>query len=226
MSQSVTSDAGLGSRLADIVGVVGDRQTYRNLLYLALAFPLGMIYYMVVFFGFAFGLALSVFVVGLGILLATAIGVRYLASFERRLANRLLGTSIADPDDVDGSDGGIVATAKAYLTASSTWRGLGFVVLKFPIGVLSFVLLVTFLGTGVELLLNPVFPAGVFSVEIGGWEVAQSVESTTERALAVPAGAVLALLGLHITNAFADVNASIASSLLGPNGSDGADGSE
>jgi hypothetical protein len=226
MSQSVTSDAGLGSRLADIVGVVGDRQTYRNLLYLALAFPLGMIYYMVVFFGFAFGLALSVFVVGLGILLATAIGVRYLASFERRLANRLLGTSIADPTDVDGSDGGIVATAKAYLTASSTWRGLGFVVLKFPIGVLSFVLLVTFLGTGVELLLNPVFPAGVFSVEIGGWEVAQSVESTTERALAVPAGAVLALLGLHITNAFADVNASIASSLLGPNGSDGADGSE
>jgi len=223
MSQSAMSDATIGSRLADAVGVVAERQTYRNLLYLFLAFPLGMIYYLILSLGFTFGVVLSVFVVGLGVLLGTVIGVRFLASLERSLANRLLGTAIADPDDVDRTDEGIVATAKAYLTASSTWRGLGFVVLKFPVGLLSFVLLVTFVGVGVELLFNSVLPGGVFSIEINGWEVGQNIESTTERALAVPAGAVLTLLGLHISNAFADATAAIASSLLGPSDTDSAE---
>lgn len=158
--------------------------------------------------------------VGLGILLATVIGVRYIASFERRLANALLGTAIATPDDVETAGEGVIGTAKAYLTASSTWRGLGFVVLKFWVGILSFVLLVTFLGTAIELVLVPVFPGGALNVEIASWEVAKSVTTTTQRAVAVPGGAVLALLALHILNAFAHANASIASSLLGPKQSD------
>lgn len=216
MSRSVTSDAAAGSRLARFVGVIADGQTYRNLLYLFLAFPLGMVYYVVLTFGFALGLALSVLVVGLGVLFVTVVGVRYLATLERRLANRLLGTSIAAPDDVDRTDDGLVATATAYLRASSTWRGLGFVMLKFWLGLVSFVLLLTFPGASFDLLLSPAVPGGVFNVQVGGWEVAESLDTTTQRAAAVPAGVVLALIGLHVCNAFADANATVASSLLGP----------
>jgi hypothetical protein len=178
-----------------------------------------MIYYVVLVVGFALGLGLSVLVVGLGILLGTAILLRFIADFERRLANALLGTEIRQPDDVEATDRGIVGTARAYLQASSTWRGLGFVVLKFLIGILSFVLLLTFVGAAVELLLLPLFPGGVFNVTVAGREVAQSFETTTQRAAAVPVGAVLGLLGLHVLNAFAGANASIAASLLGANGS-------
>lgn len=192
-----------------------DVQTYKNLLYLFLAFPLGMVYYVILTVGFALGLGLSVLLVGLGILLATAIGLRLIAAFERRLANALLDVTIPQPNDVRATDEGTVDTARAYFGASSTWRGLGFVALKFWIGLLSFVLLVTFVGAAVELLLLPLFPEGVFSVTVAGWEVAQSFETTTQRAAAVPAGAVLGLLGLHVLNAFARANASIASSLLG-----------
>ncbi|WP_128225269.1 sensor domain-containing protein [Halobacteriaceae bacterium SHR40] len=217
MSQSTDTTPSTRSSVANIVGVVADGQTYKNLLYLLLAFPLGIAYYIILMVGFTVGLGLSVLVVGLGILLATVIGLRYLASFERGLANTLLGTTIRKPDDIEKASEGIVGTAKAYLQASSTWRGLGFIVLKFPIGVLSFVLLVTFLGTAVELLLIPLFPGGVFNVQIAGWVVAESVETTTQQAIAVPVGAVLVLLAVHILNAFARANASIASSLLGPN---------
>jgi len=217
MSQSTNTSPSTRPSVAKIVGVVADGQTYKNLLYLLLAFPLGMAYYIILMVGFTVGLGLSVLVVGLGILLATVIGLRYLASFERGLANTLLGTKIHKPDDVEKASEGIVGTAKAYLQASSTWRGLGFVALKFPIGLLSFVLLVTFLGTGLELLLIPLFPGGVFNVQIAGWVVAESVETTTQQAIAVPVGAVLVLLAVHILNAFARANASIASSLLGPN---------
>jgi len=221
MSQPADADTSLVSSVTAAVGVVADAQTYKNLLSLFLAFPLGTVYYVVLVTGFALGLGLSVLVVG--ILLGTAIGLRLIAAFERKLANALLGTEIRQPDDVEAADEAIVGTARAYLQASSTWRGLGFVVLKFLIGVLSFVLLLTFVGAAVELLLLPLFPGGVFSVTVAGWEVAQSFEATAQRAAAVPAGAALGLLGLYVLNAFAGVNASIASSLLGPGGSGGAE---
>ena len=217
MSQSTNTSPSTRPSVAKIVGVVADGQTYKNLLYLLLAFPLGMAYYIILMVGFTVGLGLSVLVVGLGILLATVIGLRYLASFERGLANTLLGTKIHKPDDVEKASEGIVGTAKAYLQASSTWRGLGFVALKFPIGLLSFVLLVTFLGIGVELLLVPLFPTGVLNLQVAGWVVAESIEATTEQAIAVPTGAFLVLFAVHILNAFARANASIASSLLGSN---------
>lgn len=215
MSQSTSASATTGDAISGIVGVVADVQTYKNLLYLILAFPLGLAYYVLLTVGFALGLGLSVLIVGLGILLVTVIGLRYIASFERGLTNALLGTDIAAPDDVQKSGEGIVGTVKAYVQAASTWRGLGFVALKFWIGMLSFILLVTFLGTGIDLMLTPVFPEGAFNITVGGWEVAQSIETTTEQAVAVPAGALLALAALHILNAFAGANASIASSLLG-----------
>jgi len=216
MSSSTTAGTSTGYSIAEVLGVVAEPQTYKNLLYLGLAFPLGMVYYVVLMAGFALGIGLSVLVVGLGILLGTVIGLRYIASVERRLANALLGTAIATPDDVETAGEGVVETAKAYLRASSTWRGLGFVVLKFWLGILSFVLLVTFLGTAVELLLLPLFPGGALNIQVANWEVAKSVTTTSQRVIAVPGGAVLAVLGLHLLNAFARANASIASSLLGP----------
>jgi hypothetical protein len=220
MNQSANTSASPSGALSRTLGVVVDSQTYRNLLYLLLAFPLGMAYYVILVTGFALGLGLSVLVVGIGILLATVIGLRYVASFERWLANVLLGTEIGDPNDVEKDGDGIVETAKAYLRASSTWRGLGFIFLKFWLGVLSFVLLVTFLGVAVELLLIPLFPEGALNVQVGGWEVAQTIETTTEQAVAVPIGAALAIVAMHVLNAFARVNASIASSLLGSTNTD------
>lgn len=224
MTQWKNTVATGSSSLPDIVGVLADAQTYKNLLYLLLAFPLGVAYYVLLVLGFALGIGLSVLVVGLGILLVTVVGLRFIASFERRLANALLGTAIPRPEDVEEAGGSIVDTAKAYIQAPSTWKGLGFVVLKFPIGILSFVLLVTFLGTALELLLVPLFPGGVFNVQLAGWEVARSFEATAGRVVAVPAGIVLGFVALHVLNVFAAANASVASSLLGPDQADTADG--
>lgn len=215
MRQPATNGRLTGLSLSAIVGVVADRQTYRNLLYVVLAFPLGLLYYVILITGFSLGLALLVLVVGAGVLVALLVGLRSVASFERGLANRLLGTTIPAPEDVD-SGGGLVASVRGYLRASSTWRGLGFVMLKFWLGLASFVLLVALLGTAIDLTLVPVFPGGALNVTVGGWAVAESIETTTQQALAVPAGLVLGLVALHALNGFARVNAAIAESLLGP----------
>jgi len=216
MTEQNAAGATTRSTLVDVFGVVTDAQTYRNLLYLVVAFPLGLFYYTVLVLGFTLGLGLSILLVGLGILLATVVGLRYIAAFERGLANRLLGTTIDDPDDLEPEGEGIVATVKAYLRASSTWQGLGFVLVKFWLGILAFVLLVSVLGTGIELAVLPLSPEGVFNVQVAGWRVADSVGTPIQRAVAVPVGLVLVLVALHVQNAVARVNASIASSLLGP----------
>lgn len=215
MDQSRNTGTSARFSITDVVGVVVDAQTYRNLLYLLLAFPLGIAYYVLLVTGFALGIGLSVLFVGLGILLVTVIGLRYIASFERWLANTLLDVEISPSDDIGNGDGGLFDTVKRYLQAPSTWRGLGFVALKFWIGILSFILLVTFLGTALELLLVPLYPEGVFDIQVANWEVARSIETPAQRAVAAPAGAALVFVALHLLNAFARANASIASALLG-----------
>ena len=68
--------------------------------------------------------------------------------------------------------------------------------------------------SSIELGFLLVSPAGILNVEVFGWEVARTFTTPTHRLLAVPLGASLALVGLPSLNAFANVNASIAPSLL------------
>jgi hypothetical protein len=89
------------------------------------------------------------------------------------------------------------------------------VVLKFWVGILSFVLLVTTLGVAIELLLLPVVPGGVLNVQINSVVIAEMFTTATQRALAVPVGVVLGVVGLHLVNTLADLNARVAEALLG-----------
>lgn len=216
MTQPQTAEVSSGLSPSGILGAVTDAQTYKNLLYLFISLPLGLVYYTLLMFGFITGLGLAVVGIGLALLMATLVGTRYAAGFERRVANRLLGVDITAPDDLEREADGIVGLSKAYLGASSTWRGLAFVFLKFWIGLFSFLLLFFLLSPAIELLLMPVFPDGVLNLTVNEWVVAESFESTLQQVAAAPAGAVLMVLALNVLNAFARVNGSVASSLLGP----------
>ncbi|WP_436934441.1 sensor domain-containing protein [Halovenus marina] len=201
---------GMAQSLGNALGIVTERQTYSNLLYLGLAFPLGVVYQSLVVFGLVAGILLSVVLVGIGILFVTLLGVRAIAGFERRLANRLLGTEIADPDDLQTDRAGVFGTVKLYLKAASTWRSVGFLMVKFWVGVVAFVLLTFTLGIAVELLTAPL-GADVVEISINSDEV---TFDTVPAYVAMPLGAVLAVGSLHVSNAFAYVNAQIAEGLL------------
>ena len=197
----------------DRVWEITELQTYKYLLYLLTAFPLGLLYFTLTVVGVSLGAGLAVLGVGVVILLATVVGVRSMAAFERALANSLLGTDIDAPDDIDAG-GGLLETAKAYLFAESTLRAFSFVFVKFGLGIASFVAVVTLLGTGLELLLLPVFPEGALNVQVFGIKPAELFQTGTQRLLAVVLGTVLLVVSAPVLNALARVNASIASGLL------------
>lgn len=202
-----SSVSGVGLR------VLVDAQTYKNLLYLLLAFPLGFLYGMTLGFGFVFGLIATVVVVGIGILIAVVIGSRLAAGLERWLANALLRTSLSPPDDRPDT-GGVLATVKGYLDAPSTWRGLGFLSMKLWVGIVG-LLLVFLLWNAVELMTAPLrYPVGIEFGTVNGEPVVWTIDVLPEAALAVPIGVVLGLVVLHLTNGIAYVVERMAVALL------------
>jgi len=198
-----------------VVGVLVDGRTYGHLLYLLLAIPLGFVYSALFSFGFVSGLALSVVLVGLVILLATLLGARIAAGFERWLANLLLRTDLARYDDVPENAGGAVADVKKYVDAASTWRGVGFLSLKFFVTVLAFIPLVA-LANGLPLVFAPLrYPYVANFGESNGESVTWAIDTLPEAVLAAAIGLVAVLAALHVTNLVAYVCRQMATALLG-----------
>ena len=117
---------------ARFAGVVARPQTWLNLLYLLLAFPLGLAYFVVLVVGITLGAALAVLIVGLGILLATLAAWRGMAAIERGLARG--GARRADRTPPDRRAAPLERILR-WLRDPMTWKGLVFVALKFPLGV-------------------------------------------------------------------------------------------
>lgn len=125
-------------------------QTYRNLLYLVLAFPLGLVYFVGLLFGVTLGVGLLVTWVGLPIILATLAAATVAAGLEASLARRLVGVDASAPSflrEFDVSDGlvfpgdGFVDAVRQLVTARTTWTSVVLVLAKFGFGLLSFVAL-------------------------------------------------------------------------------------
>ena len=202
-----------------VVGVVADGRTYRHLLYLLIAVPLWFVYSGLVSFALVFGILFSVVLVGIGVLIAAVIGSRLVAGFERWLANHLLGTDLVAADDLpdaaDSGSAGATATVRAYLTAPSTWRGLGFVSLNFWVTVLAFAPLFVF-ASALPLVAAPVrYPYAPEFGELNGEPLVWAVDTAPEAALATGLGVVGVFVALHLTNLIAGGARLMAVALLG-----------
>jgi len=144
------------------VGVATRRQTYRNIAYLLLSFPLGIGYFTVLVTGFAipFGLlfavvdisrtepgalliagipiALVMVCLGIPVAFCTLFASIELSALERRLADRLLGTDVPTADSADS----VRKRAKRVVVDRGTWKGVAYLFSKFVIGTASFIVLV------------------------------------------------------------------------------------
>jgi hypothetical protein len=204
------------------VGVPARPQTYRNLLYLVLAFPLGLAYFVVLATGFSLGTGLAITVVGVPILLATLAAARLLANVEAELANRLLGTdaAIASLDTA----GGPLAVAKRLATEPRTWLGVVCLAGKFAFGVAAFAALTTALSACLSLLAAPLTYSSAYHVgarfgalSVGPFESGTLVvDSLPEAAGVALAGVGVALVSLHLLNGLVHASGIAAEALLGP----------
>jgi len=198
-----------------IVGVVADGQTYRNLIYLLLAIPLGFTYSAVYTVGLVSGILLSVVLVGLAVLLAVLLGTRLVAAFERWLANRAVGNPISSRTTTYPTTLRGVERIKKYTDAASTWRGVGFVSLKFLIITLAFVPIFG-LAWALPLIAAPLrYPYTASFGELNGEPVTWAITTLSEASVALPIGVVGVVVFLHVSNLIAYIARRMAVALLG-----------
>src|SRR6185295_8476246 len=109
-------------------------RSYANLLYLALAFPLGLAYFVFLVVGLSVGLGTVIIWVGVPILAAVLAGSFAFSMFERELAIRLLGAEVPPMTPATGGPQSVSQRIKAFLKNPVTWKGLGYLAVKFPLG--------------------------------------------------------------------------------------------
>lgn len=133
-------------------------QTYRNLLFLLLAFPLGLVYFVLLAVGLSIGVGLAITVVGIPIVVATLALATGLGAAERKLSALLLGIDIEPPAASPLSladDRSVLDRVTALVTTLRTWTAVLYLASKLLLGLVSFFLIMTLLVTAVTLLVVP-----------------------------------------------------------------------
>jgi hypothetical protein len=195
-------------------------RTWLNVLYLLLAFPLGLLYFVFLIIGGSIGLSLALLWVGVPVLLVTVGAWWIFAAMERLLARVLLGVDLSDaPRPWEAADG-VLAKARAHFTSPSTWKDLAFVLLKLPVGLFSFVVLAAAGGTAAALIVGPAlgpWTTGHVAL-IGAWHV----DHWWEALISVVLGLIALEVTLLIANGLSALWRAIVLALL----DDGAPGLE
>jgi len=205
--------------LGKFFGVVLRGQTYLNLLYLLLSFPLGIFYFVFLVTGISLGIGLAIVWVGLIILVGVFAAWYAFTAFERGMAIGMLREDILPMSQQDLSGMTLWKKFTTTLANPVTWKGLAFLLAKFPLGILSFVVLVTLLSVSAAFLAMPFYYTYV-NPEITLWGDSTLypmllVDTLGEAMLGSLIGVILTLFSLHILNGLAWVSGKFAKVMLG-----------
>lgn len=210
-----------GGPLRRFVGAPFRTETYTNLLYLLLAFPLGVAYFTVVVTGLSFGVGASVTLVGIPVLVLTFVGIVVLGALESELASILLDVDAAlpealrgdDPDGIRRRENGIVDAVANLFTAPTTYSALALVLLKFVYGVVAFTVLVTAAAVTASLLGAPfVYDQPTVTYTLGAY----TIETLREAIALAVAGVLVGLGSINLLNGLATLGGRMTAVLLNP----------
>jgi hypothetical protein len=207
------SMARFSDALRHFIGAPFRPRTYGNLLYLLLAFPLGVAYFVFLSVGLTAGFGLTLVWIGIPLLALVFAGTWAFAAFERQAAIHLLGAAVppmAPPPT--GEARTAWQRAGDFFSNPVTWKGMGFLLLKLPLGILSFVAAVALLSVSVAFLLAPLFwEVGFFEIDA----VTFHADSLGAAWIFSLLGVGLVLLSLNLLNALGWVWRRTATLLLG-----------
>lgn len=192
-----------------ILGPATSPQTYLNLLYLLLAFPLGIIYFIFLITALSLGAGLIVIYIGIPILFAALVACWGLGAFERQLAQSMLRVKIPGAPLPPGP--GFWRKLKAVFTDTMTWKSLTYLLLKFPFGIAVFTVLVTAFSISISLILAPLLYRTI-PIDFYFWQV----DTRDEATIWCLVGVVLLIVSMHLVNGLAMVWGRFARIMLAP----------
>jgi hypothetical protein len=204
--------------------VVIRRQTYLNALYLLLAFPLGLFYFVFLVTGLSVGLATVIIWIGLLVLALVLAGWYAMLAFERQMAIGMLHEDIPPISRENLSGKTLWQQFAATLRNPVTWKGLVYLFGKFPLGLFSFSVLVALVSSSAALISLPFYYQYAAmaaslrsSVSFGTYSFNPIwlIDTLPEALLGSLFGLLLALISLHMFNGLAWISGKFARLMLG-----------
>jgi hypothetical protein len=208
------------SPLRRYFGVATRSQSYRNLCYLLLGLPLGTAWFTLLVTGVSVAFSMVVIaLLGIPLLVGAWYVTRAFANVERAVANVLLGQHIAHAPMRTGVRGNLWVRLRSMTRQRDRWRELGYLMLRFPAGIATFVAAVTVLATPLLIAYAPFAARYEGDHPFGDWAMSSRMEDVASSApwswLLVPLGAVLLVGSLHVVNAVARACARWSTAWLG-----------
>ena len=205
-----------------------------NIVFLMLALPLGIFYFVITVTGIALGTGTLVIWVGLPILFITLLCIRGMAEIERRLVSSLLRMPQPYQSQGEREPGrGFLRRFGNVLRDPYTWTSMLYMFLKLPIGIISFTLTITLSTLSLALTLLPLtylinlfvnailLKNGIASSSIiipyfleihGTFDLLMFARSF----VGVPVGIILWVVTSFVLNGLARFSGELANALLGP----------
>jgi two-component system, OmpR family, phosphate regulon sensor histidine kinase PhoR len=142
--------------LKDTLAIAWQPRTYLRILYLLLAFPLGIFYFTFLITVISTGVATALVAgIGIGLLLLAVACWFGFAGLERILAEHMLGFRMTPMSVPVPPTASYRERLRRHLTNPVTWKSLGFLMLEFPFGILSFTLVISLFSICLSFLLYP-----------------------------------------------------------------------
>ncbi len=184
-------------------------QALRDFLYVALGFPLGLLWLIALVVLVAVGVSTSVVIVGIPILALTWLLCGWGANTERERASLILGAPIRRVQRAPLPDG-LLASWRARVTDSSRWKEFGYMVALGPVGLITSTIVISLWAAVLAAIAAPAFVSTAPSQSLLG-----GLHSGTQIAVVV-GGVVLAAVTVAVTRGLAIGLGAIATGLLAP----------
>jgi hypothetical protein len=188
-------------------GVVTRPRTYANLTYLLLGLPLGTIWFVTLVTGVTVAASFVLLaLIGIPMLYALWYVVRTFANVERGIANALLDREIPLPPMSSPHRGNVWSRLRTMTAEADRRRELGYLLLRFPVGVATFSATVTAITVPVTVAIAPI-SARYVDESFGNWFWSTQLHEFASESpwswTLVPIGALTSIAALHLTDALA-----------------------
>lgn len=145
----------MANKRVPFFSVLGEKQTYLNIVYILFAFPLSIFYFTLTITGFSLSLGLLILVAGFFIFIGTLIMLQGFRWLDVQLTRVFLGKTI-NIKKQEPKEPGLSNFIKHLFGNGSTWKSLIFYVLiKFPLDTIIWSVTITFMAVTLELLVAP-----------------------------------------------------------------------
>ena len=190
------------------------KKFFPNLVYLLLALPLGILYFVILVTGYALGAGLIITLVGIPILVTMIFVTYLLGDLDRAMTSKLLGVKIAKPEAKPAKDDSARSILVTQLRSLEFWKEFIYLLLKMPLGVVAFTVTIVLISLSLGLIAAPFILTYVPQAQMMLWQ-GFVVDTMQEALVTSVVGLMLGVISVLVINGFASALGSISVWALG-----------